>query len=61
LCSQIARLTAETPLTVSVGLHTCQVDTWPPSDTVVQALLTHADIALYNAKRAGGNTVSTHQ
>jgi diguanylate cyclase (GGDEF)-like protein len=59
LCTDIAHLHPDTVLTVSVGVHTTRIQQWPPTEAAVEGFLAHADTALYAAKRAGGNTVSS--
>ncbi|WP_197038174.1 MULTISPECIES: GGDEF domain-containing protein [Actinomycetes] len=60
LCTDIATLHPNSVLTVSVGVHTTSIEQWPPTETAVEEFLTHADTALYAAKRAGGNTVRSY-
>lgn len=54
----VLTMPARVGLTISLGVHTSPVGSWPPTAAAVDALLERADAALYSSKRAGGNTVT---
>ena len=57
----VAERSGDPSSTLSIGVCTTVLDSWPPSDEAVRSMLRRADGVLYATKRSGGDAVTATQ